>query len=471
MSTSKLKRFHSNSEGNVGVCRATAGRCPFGGDEKHFNTEAEARANFEKASSFLTFGSRIPHKMVLSSEIEGVLETLSIRGAQPNIVGGAVRDSVASGAAPKDVDVEVFGVSSMDELQNRLEKKGYKVDAVGKSFGVLKVFLKRGLDVDVSLPRKDNLTGKGHRGFTVEVDPSLSLEEASGRRDFTINAMYYDHSEGVILDPHGGFKDWEKRNLRHINDSFGEDPLRVLRGVQFSGRFGMKLDPSTIELSKSMVDEFHELPKERIQEEFGKLFEKSPVVSDGLRALKLTGWDKPLGVAELDIEKVSKNVDYSVERARKEKLDVGFAASGALIKDLPRAEQERVLDSILTGDKRQFKALSVLESNSPSSAAAKDVKAWGRTIAKDNKITVQEFLTIRGNEENSYVDVEEVAKSTNSYSSPNADLVTGKMVLQASGGKGGPWVGELLKEANESQDREVFTDSNGAQEWLQNKLK
>jgi tRNA nucleotidyltransferase (CCA-adding enzyme) len=109
-------------------------------------------------------------------------------GGRALIVGGWVRDR-ALGLAPKDLDIEVFGIAA-PALRAVLERIG-QVDAVGESFTVYKVG-----GLDVSLPRRESKTGRGHKGFTVEGDPDLSFEDAARRRDFTINAMSWDPLTG-----------------------------------------------------------------------------------------------------------------------------------------------------------------------------------------------------------------------------------------------------------------------------------
>ena len=89
------------------------------------------------------------------------------------------------GHLSKDLDVEVFGVPA-DRLRDILAAFG-SVNAVGESFTVYKV-----ADIDVSLPRRESKTGRGRKGFTVTGDPSMGVEEAARRRDFTINAISFD---------------------------------------------------------------------------------------------------------------------------------------------------------------------------------------------------------------------------------------------------------------------------------------
>src|SRR5688500_450267 len=96
--------------------------------------------------------------------------------ARAYLAGGSVRDWLL-GCEPKDFDIEVFGVS-YEAMVSGLSRWG-KTDLVGRSFGVVKLFLKDGEDYDFALARRDSKTGAGHRGFTIAFDPELSLEEAS----------------------------------------------------------------------------------------------------------------------------------------------------------------------------------------------------------------------------------------------------------------------------------------------------
>ena len=183
-------------------------------------------------------------------------------GGRALIVGGWVRDRLM-GRPSKDIDVEVYGLAS-ESLKTLLQQFG-SVNTVGESFTVYKV-----ADLDVSLPRRESKTGRGHKGFTVEGDPALSPVEAARRRDFTINAIAWDPLEDHYIDPFGGRQDLERRLLRAVDAAtFGDDSLRVLRATQFAARFDFTLDAGTRELCRRIpVDD---LPAERIWGEIEKL--------------------------------------------------------------------------------------------------------------------------------------------------------------------------------------------------------
>jgi tRNA nucleotidyltransferase (CCA-adding enzyme) len=191
-----------------------------------------------------------------------IAEAVRERGGRALIVGGWVRDRLMQRDS-KDVDLEVFGIAT-ESLRDLLQCFG-SVNAVGESFTVYKV-----ADIDVALPRRDSKTGRGHRGFTVEGDPGMSIEEASRRRDFTINAIALDPLTGEYLDPHGGISDLHNRVLRAVDTrTFGEDSLRVLRAIQFAARFDFELDPPTAGLCRTIS--LDDLPSERVWGEIEKL--------------------------------------------------------------------------------------------------------------------------------------------------------------------------------------------------------
>lgn len=205
-------------------------------------------------------------------------------GGRALLVGGCVRDKLLD-LKPKDFDIEVFGLSP-EKLEEVLGA-AFKLDLVGLSFGVIKL---HNFNIDVAIPRRETKLGLGHKGFKMEYDPTLSLTEASARRDFTINAIYSDPLTGEILDPWNGRADLETRTLRHVSEHFKEDPLRVLRGMQFVARFDLTVSPETIQVCRDMTPEG--LPPERLFEEWAKLLTKGVKISKGLNFLREVGWVK-----------------------------------------------------------------------------------------------------------------------------------------------------------------------------------
>ncbi|MDD2785809.1 MAG: hypothetical protein PHS79_02840 [Patescibacteria group bacterium] len=236
------------------------------------------------------------------------------------IVGGAVRDSLmasvlkVSSKCPsnvlkesdvKDFDMEVFGLNksvlkrilldlsrfrTFQDVSGRSKdasvrfKDGIFLKEVGQQFGVFNLG-----GVEIAIPRTDSRTrpGMGRKPKVIS-QPDLTFEQASKRRDLTINAMGYDPLTGELMDAHGGQKDLKSGLLRAVDEkSFGDDPLRVLRVMQFAGRFGFKVDPKTIELCRKIS--LKHLAKERVGEEWTKLLLKAPKPSVGLEAGRQLG--------------------------------------------------------------------------------------------------------------------------------------------------------------------------------------
>lgn len=213
-----------------------------------------------------------------------IVQAIAHAGGKPIAVGGCVRDHLL-GMAPKDVDIEVYGLS-LDALKSSLQPIA-QINEVGKSFGILKVTL-QDETFDVSLPRTESKTGRGHRSFAVSVDADLPFAQACLRRDFTINAMGIDLLSGKLLDPCGGSDHLAQGLLRHVSDAFDEDPLRVLRACQFVARFNLRVHPQTIAKCRCLQSELPSLSVERIRTEMEKLL-LSPHPSKGLQALHTCG--------------------------------------------------------------------------------------------------------------------------------------------------------------------------------------
>jgi len=211
-----------------------------------------------------------------------IARLIAAHGGRALLVGGGVRDRLL-GVPNKDIDIEVFGIAP-DRLMPLLETIA-PVNTVGESFTVYKVAdpgaERHGVEVDVSLPRRESKTGRGHRAFEVTGDPAMTIAEAARRRDFTVNAISWDPLTGEYLDPFDGRGDLlDRRILRAVDAStFGEDSLRVLRGVQFAARFGLTMDGATADLCRAIP--LDDLPSERIWGEIEKLLLLAPRPSIG----------------------------------------------------------------------------------------------------------------------------------------------------------------------------------------------
>ena len=179
------------------------------------------------------------------------------------LVGGAVRDRLL-GLPPGDRDYVVVGATPQQMLE-----LGYK--PVGRDFPV---FLHPDSGEEYALARTERKSGRGYRGFVVDTDPAVTLEEDLQRRDFTINALAED-TDGQVIDPYGGHADLQARVLRHVGPAFVEDPVRVLRAARFMARLaplGFQVAPETLALMREMAasGELDALVPERVWQELRK---------------------------------------------------------------------------------------------------------------------------------------------------------------------------------------------------------
>jgi tRNA nucleotidyltransferase (CCA-adding enzyme) len=183
-------------------------------------------------------------------------------------VGGTVRDGLL-GLAVQDRDWVVVGARAEDLLA-----QGYL--PVGKDFPV---FLHPQTREEYALARTERKTAPGYRGFAIDADPSVTLEEDLSRRDLSINAMALD-DQGQLVDPYGGQADLRAQLLRHVSPAFSEDPVRILRVARFAARLpGFSVAAPTLALMREMVGsgEVDALVPERVWQELSRaLMETRP---------------------------------------------------------------------------------------------------------------------------------------------------------------------------------------------------
>lgn len=207
-------------------------------------------------------------------------------------VGGAVRDKyLKPDMRVKDRDYLVTGIP-YDELTKILKSHG-RVDLVGRSFGVIKFTQSQNeklLTFDITLPRKEHSTGVGHKDFEVSFDPGIPVEEDLKRRDFTINAMAIALDNDELVDPLDGMVDLKQGQLRMTSaNSFEEDPLRMLRAVQFAARFDLQIEPETFAAMTANSSQINTVSAERIAEELTKMLTLADRPSVGFRLMKACG--------------------------------------------------------------------------------------------------------------------------------------------------------------------------------------
>ncbi len=199
---------------------------------------------------------------------------------QAFLVGGAVRD-LLSKQSTHDYDLVIAGLSPAT-VKDIASSYGHVHD-VGRSFGTLRLITTR-TTVDIALPRRESKIAPGHRGFAIHANPRIPIVDDLRRRDFTINAMAINLSTNTVLDPFGGQRDLRRHILCIVDaQTFGDDPLRLLRGVQFAARFALRADLKSLRLMKKMAGSIIELPAARIFAEWEKFVLLAKKPSLGLR--------------------------------------------------------------------------------------------------------------------------------------------------------------------------------------------
>ncbi len=241
-----------------------------------------------------------------------VVRTLKEAGHEAYIVGGAVRDLLV-GLRPKDFDV------ATDATPEQVKALFRRAFIIGRRFRIVHVIFGRGRDhevIEVSTFRalldsnaadqvsgnektsKQELSGKSH---VVDVSGRVLRDnvwgpqiEDAARRDFTVNALYYDPTEQVVVDYHRGFHDGRKRLLRMIGDPvarFREDPVRIIRVVRFAAKLGFAIDPKTQLPMKEMAALLANVPASRLFDEMIKLLQTGHALKS-LDELRKHGLDR-----------------------------------------------------------------------------------------------------------------------------------------------------------------------------------
>jgi len=218
---------------------------------------------------------------------------LILKNANIYVVGGSVRDAL-SGTVMKDIDMVVEGMG-LEDVKNLLKQFG-KVSIVGESFSVIKFrpFGHVGEDYDIAVPRRDRKLGAGHKNFAIETEGVDILGDLK-RRDFTINSIAVNVKTGEILDPFHGIDDLKSKVLRATDsNAFIEDPLRMVRAIQFAARFRFNIEPKTLQLMKNNAKLIKEITGERILEEFEKILHKNGSTRVAFELMEKSYMDKAL---------------------------------------------------------------------------------------------------------------------------------------------------------------------------------
>jgi len=420
------------------------------------------------------------------------------------IVGGFARD-VLIGKRPKDADVEVYGVSAkrLEELLRELY--GDRVNSVGESFEVLKVGLGDGLDLDISIPRRESKIAPGHKGFEVQGDPTMSLKEAMRRRDFTINSLAVDPLTGDYEDQYGGLEDLCANILRVTDEErFQDDPLRVYRAIQFVARMHLHVEDRTFALMHEMVErgDLTQLSAERITEEWRKMFLKSDRPSIGFELVDRLGivatYHPEFGAAET-IKALERAVDLaahvihadSYTLSENEQLLVMLGAMG-----LHMPQGEKGIRTFLA--KMSFSKKEIVELIGPLMQECKEPsriwKAWKTQVLNEAQVaneirkvvkrihpaTPETLRAIYEAEVCQPEDVEAEDRETDpaavlfethlllhpEWRDPKKNQLINGEELLGLGVPAGPEMGEAMNKIEEARDQGVIETHKEALEWL-----
>lgn len=399
------------------------------------------------------------------NELNKIFDKLDNYAIKPIIIGGFVRDYLLKKPS-KDIDIELYGISSLNLLQNILEEFG-TVNNVGKSFGVCKLSLKN-IDIDFSLPRRDSKVQDGHKGFEVQTDVNLDFKTATSRRDFTINAIGYDVKSKKILDPFDGQEDLKNSLLRAVDlNKFDEDPLRVLRAIQFSSRFNLSLEKNLHQKCEEMMqnDVLNELPKERIFDEIKKLLLKSEKPSLGLLLLKNIGgflyFKEFSSLSEEEFQTILSALDN---------VKANTTLMLAIICTYFSQEKKKSFLQKMTNEVILIKNIVTLSNTTINLENASNYEIYKLAI----QVNIEEFLYYKDAIElgkNSYVieNIKTRAIELHVYNNKLEPLLQGRDIIKL-GIKPSKEFSIILNEAYEAQMKEKFSTYESALKWLKNRF-
>lgn len=217
--------------------------------------------------------------------VQRIYHTLVDNGYKAYLAGGCVRDFLL-GRTANDLDI------ATDATPDTIERLFPKTVAVGKAFGVILV-VENEITFEVATFRSDGAYVDGRHPEAVVF---TTAEEDAERRDFTVNALFYDLHQGRVLDFVGGVKDLEAKTIKAVGDPearFREDHLRLFRAVRFSAQLDFEIEPATLRAVKAHALLVKTVSPERIHEETYKLL-KSKNAFRGLELLESTGLGKAL---------------------------------------------------------------------------------------------------------------------------------------------------------------------------------
>lgn len=386
-----------------------------------------------------------------------IARAVAAAGGRAWVVGGSVRDGLL-GLPVKDWDLEIHDLGD-DALMAALRPLG-GTDRVGRSFGVYKV-RRASLEVDVALPRASALG---------ETDPHLSLPEAMRRRDLTINAIALDPLTGELTDPFHGVRDLRRGLLRAVDTrTFLDDPLRVLRVMQFAARFGYAVTPELAELCAGA--DLRHIAAERVGGEVEKLLLKANAPSVGLRLGY--AWDTLAVVLPELLEGPEANVLEAVDRAACRRDEAGPAPRpyglmlGALLHALPPRLAESALDRLRVHSRGGYplrsRVLGAVARWPELARPATDPEL--RRLAETEEVTLVSEVAFAVTAAPEALQARARADELGVGWTPLAPLLYGRDLL-ALGIPPGPDLGRLLSLVREAQIQGHVCDPDQALAWV-----
>jgi tRNA nucleotidyltransferase (CCA-adding enzyme) len=393
-------------------------------------------------------------------KLQPIFNTLITHSIKPIIVGGFIRDSIL-GISSKDIDIELYNLKSYKQLEKILQNFG-SINSVGKSFGVCKLSFEN-FELDFSFPRIDNKITQGHKGFNIKIYSNIDFKTASSRRDFTINTIGFDIQKRELLDPFGGINDLKLKILHVVNpQKFSEDPLRVLRAMQFCARFDLRIEEESLKICKEMIQNnmLIQLPKERIFLEFEKLLTQAKKPSIGINFLKaINGFSY---FTELNNSLKYTEKLYALDRVRSNQLHIKLLI---LCYDLKQEDMVNFLKK-LTQDKTLFKKILILYKY-------KDIFSHITNINNYNIYKVAEYISIKEvllvhkafKNKDIYKKIENKAQQLNVYEKKLKALIEGKDLIKL-GYKPSPKFKTILQKCYEAQMRGEFNTKEEGVKWI-----
>lgn len=389
---------------------------------------------------------------VLYPYAEGIVRRLHQDGHLTVMAGGCVRDALL-GVRPKDLDI---ATSAPPEA---VEKAFERTLAVGKAFGTI-VVIEDGHNFEVTTFRSDGPYEDGRHPTHVTF---TDAKEDAKRRDFTVNALFYDPLEREVIDYVGGIADLHAQVLRAVGDAstrFKEDRLRMLRAVRFVAQLGFQLDPVALKAIQDQHAELKVVSVERILNETKRMLE-SPHLMQGLEILlqsKLTNvfWPE---IANVDLKKLKSHPNFL-------NWENAFAAIHIAAGDEKTETRLRHWKASRDSARRvemQIKGLHTLQDE--NSKRSDRARVLGSEVFGEVMILAQIWMDDRRLRE---IVAEYLEVSTRTGELPKP-FVTGEDLVLL-GVAPGQQMGQLLKESFEAQLEGRVTSKSAALDQIKNKI-